>query len=197
MSNLRQYKRTLNLMAMFGLLGVAMSLSAQTPTSSSNAEQITGLMAALSDHSKTPSAVLDPNLSPSDRSKSLAHFSAAHYELSLVPEGAPTVTGDTATVPVRVHFKADNGNSLDAGATAHFVRRNGVWYFSNFDFMSWPAFLIVALVGCVLIGISYAATVLILMRKLLKQGSLGVNGVTMFIPLFWPALFRKARQVPV
>jgi len=184
-------------MAMLGLLGVAMSLSAQTPTSMSNADQITGLIVALSDHSKTPSAVLDPDLSPSGRSKNLAHFSAAHYELSLIPEGDPTITGDTATVPVRVHFKADNGNSLDAGATAHFVRRNRVWYFSNFDFMAWSGFLIVALVGCVLVGISYAATVLILMRKLLKQGPLGVSGATMFIPLFWPSLFRKTRKVPV
>jgi uncharacterized membrane protein len=154
-------------------------------------------MAALSDHSKTPSDVLDPNLSPSDRDKNLRHFSAPHYELSVVPTaGIPTVTGDSASVPIRVHFNAEDGNSLDASATARFVKRNGTWYFSNFDFMSWPVILILALVACVLVGIGYAATVLVLRSKLLKLGPLGINGAKMFLPFFWPSLFHQTRGWP-
>jgi hypothetical protein len=179
---------------MMGILGVAVSLSAQTPTSRSDADQISALMASLSDHSKAPADVLDPSLSPSDREKNLHHFSAPHYELSLVPtQGIPVVIGDSASVPVRVHFNAEDGNSLDASATAQFVRRNGIWYFSNFNFMSWPAFLIVALVVCILVGIGYAATVLVLRSKLLKRGPLGASGIKMFIPFFWPTLFSRTR----
>jgi hypothetical protein len=190
MSNLRQYKRTLNLMALLGLLGVAMSLSAQAPTSRSDADQITGLMAALSDHSKAPSGVLDPNLSPSDRSKNLNRLSAPNYQLSLVPEGAPAITGDSATVPVRVHFDDKNGNTLSS--TAHFVKLGGTWYFANFNFMKWPGFLVAVLVIGILVGIAYAVTVLVLWRKLISQGQLGANAVKMFPPIFWPSLFRLA-----
>lgn len=194
MITLRQCRRTANLMTMLGLLGVAVSLSAQAPTSGNSADQISSLMAALSNHSKTPADVLDPTLSSSERERNLRHFSAPQYELNLVPaEGVPTITGDTASIPVRVHFKGEEGNELDTSATAEFVKRNGIWYFSNFNFMSWPVFLIVVLVVCLLVGIGYAATVLVLRSKLVNQGRLGANAVKMFIPVFWPALFRQAR----
>ena len=192
MSNLRQCKRTLNLMAMLGLLGMAMSLSAQAPTSRSDADQITGLMAALSDHSRTPSDVLDPNLSPSDHSRNLNHLSAPNYQLRLVPEGVPVITGDSATVPIRVYFDDKNGNTLDVSSTAHFVKLGGTWYFANFNFMKWPGFLIAVLVVGILVGIAYAATVLVLWRKLISRGQLGANAVKMFLPIFWPSLFRLA-----
>lgn len=194
MINLRRYKRTANFVVMLGVLGVAMSLVAQVPTSKSDADQITGLMAALSNHSKAPAVVLDPALSGPDREKNLSHFSATPYELSIVPNGgAPTITGDSASEPVRVHYKAEDGNSVDASETAQFVRRNGVWYFASFDFMKWPAFLIVVLVACMLVGIVYAATVLVLWNRLTKHGKLGANAVKMFIPLFWASLFRQTR----
>lgn len=194
MMKIQSYKRTVRLV-MLGLLGVVMSLSAQAPTSKSDADQITGLLAALSDHAKAPADVLDPTLTGPERDKNLGHFSTGQYELSIVPnDGAPAITGDSASVPVRVHYKAEDGNSLDASATAQFVRRNGVWYFASFDFMKWPAFLIVVLVVCVLVGIGYAATVLVLWSRLTKHGVLGgANAVKMFVPLFWASLFRQTR----
>jgi hypothetical protein len=190
----RQCKTAVNLMAMVGILGAAMILSAQVSQSKSDADQIISLMAGLSDHSKVPTDVLDPSLSPSDRDKNLKRFGALHYELSLVPtESVQAITGDSASVPIRVHFNAVNGNQLDTNATAQFVRRNGTWYFSNFDFMGWPTSLIGSLVLGVLVAIAYAATVLILRSRLVKQGPLGINIVKMFIPFFWPDLFRQTR----
>jgi len=187
-----RHKRTVKFTVMLGLLGVTMLLSGQAQTSRSDADQIISLMADLSDHSKAPTDVLDPNLDPSARNKNLQHFSAPHYELSVVPtEGIQAIIGDSASVPVRVHFDSQDGNSLDASATAQFIKRNGTWYFANFDFMRWPIFLVVVLVVCILIGIGYAAVVLVLRSKLVKEGRLGVNGVKMFIPFFWPSLFRR------
>jgi hypothetical protein len=184
--------RTVNVAALLGLLVLTMHISAQSP-SSTDASQITALLAGLSDRSKNPAEVLDPNLDPSARSKSLQRFSAPHYELSIVPtEGVPAIEGDLASMPVKVHFDSKDGNSLDTSTTAHFVKRNGTWYFSSFDFMQWPMFLIVVLVGAILVGIAYAATVLILRSKLAREGQLGVNGVKMFIPFYWPSLFRHA-----
>jgi hypothetical protein len=189
-----QYQQWVN-RTMLGLVAVAMFVSAQTPASKSDADQIASLMAGLSDHTRTPADVLDPNLSPSDREKNLHRLTAPHYELSIVPtEGIPAITGEFASVHVRVHFNAGNGNSLDASATAQFVKRNGAWYFSNFDFMAWPAFLVIALAVCVLVGIGYAVVVLILARRVLKQQQLGTDWILMFFPFFWPALFRKYRS---
>lgn len=171
-----------------------MLLSAQAQISRSDADQITDLMAALSDHTKAPANVLDPNLSPSDRDKNLHHFIAPRYELSLAPTNGVSITGDLASVPVRVHFKGEDGNELDATTTAQFVKRDGTWYFSNFDFMSWPAFLIVVFVAGLTVAIGYAATVLVLRSKLVRRGQLlGANAIKMFVPLFWPALFRQLR----
>ena len=194
MMKIQSYKRTVRLV-MLGLLGVAMSLSAQAPASKSDADQITGLLSALSNHAKAPADVLDPTVNGLERDKNLGHFSSGPYELSVVPnDGAPAITGDSASVPVRVHYKAEDGNSLDASATAQFVRRNGIWYFASFDFMKWPGFLIVVLVVCVLVGIGYAATVLVLWSRLTKHGALGgANAIKMFVPLFWASLFRQTR----
>jgi uncharacterized membrane protein len=193
MIKIQNYKRTIRLV-MLGLLGVVISLSAQSP-SKSDADQITGLLAALSNRAKAPADVLDPTLSGPERDKNLRHFSTGPYELSVVPnDGAPAITGDSASVPVRVHYKAEDGNSLDASTTAQFVRRNGIWYFASFDFMKWPAFLIVVFVVGLLVAISYAATVLVLWSRLTKHGAFGgANMVKMFIPFFWASLFRQTR----
>jgi len=190
MINLRQCQRAMKFMATSGLLGIAISLSPQTPISRGAAGQITALMAALSDRSKTPSVVLDPHLSPSDRNKNLNHLNAPNYELSLVPEGTPTITGDSASVPVRVHFDDKSGNTLDASSTAYFVKLGGTWYFANFSFMKWPGYLMAVLVAGILAGIAYAAALLVLWHKLISQGKLGANAVKMFLPIFWPSLFR-------
>jgi hypothetical protein len=192
--SLRQYGRTVNLVAMSCLLGVGISVFAQTPTSGSDSSAITRLMVGLSDHSIAPADVLDPSLSPSDRSKNLSRFRDPHYELSLVPtEGVPVITGDSASVPVRVHFRTETGQ-VETNATVRFVRRNNSWYFSSFDFLSWPALLIGVLAVCVIAGVGYATGVLVLRTRLLRRGQLrGVNGIKIFIPVFWPTLFRQAR----
>jgi hypothetical protein len=176
---------------------VVMPLLAQTPTATSDADQIAALMAGLSHHSQAPAGVLDPNLSPADREKNLRRLSAPNYELSLVAEGNPAITGDTASVPIRVRFDDKEGDTLDTSATANFVKRGERWYFSNFDFMAWPAFLVVVLVGGILVGIAYATTVLVLWTKLSRRGQLGVNGVKVLFPIFWPSLFRQARSPDV
>ena len=181
------------LIALSGLLVIAMLLAAQAP-SKSDTDQITALMASLSDHAKMPADVLDPALSGPERDRNLGYFSPTRYELSIViRDGAPTIIDDSASVPVRVHYTAEDGNSLDTSATARFVRRNGTWYFASFDFMKWPAFLVVVLVVCILVGIGYAATVLVLWNRLTKRELLGVNAIKMFLPFFWPSLFRQTR----
>lgn len=185
--------RIINLTAILALMVLAVDLSAQS-SASSDAGQITALLAGVSDRSKAPADVLDPNLDPSTRTKSLQRFSAPHYELSIVPtEDVPAIKGDSASIPVRVHFDSQDGNSLDASTTAHFVKRNGTWYFASFDFMQWPMFLVVVLVVAILVGIGYAATVLILRGRLVKEGQLGINAVKMFIPFYWPSLFRHVQ----
>lgn len=186
--------RTVNVAVLLGLLVLTMHVSGQ-PSASTDTGQITALLAGLSDRSKTPADVLDPNLDPSARAENLQRFSAPHYQLSIVPtEGVPAIEGDSASTPVRVHFDSKDGNSLDTSTTARFVKRYWTWYFSSFDFMQWPMFLILVLVGAILVGIGYAATVLVLRSKLAKEGQLGLNGVKMFIPIYWPSLFRHAQQ---
>lgn len=168
---------------------------AQVPKMQSDEDQIIELMKDLSTGSKKPSDVLDPNLNPSERNRNISKFGAQQFELTLVPtHGIPSITGDSASisVPVRVHFKSES-NELDTVATAEFVKRSGVWYFANFEFMAWPVFLIVAFVLCMAIGVGYAAVVLILRSRLVKKGQLGVNAAKMFLPFFWPSLFRQTR----
>jgi hypothetical protein len=173
-----------------GFIGLSTFLCAQAPTSTRDADQIKSLMAALSNHSKMPAEVLNPNLSTSDRDKNLERLSAPNYELSIVPEAAPTIANGSAAAPVRVHFNDQEGNTLDASATAHFIKVGNTWYFSNFDFMRVPLFLIFVIVVCALIGIAYATTVLVLWRRLMKQGRFGIDAVKVFFPIFWPSLFR-------
>jgi hypothetical protein len=189
---IRSSFRTVKLVAL-GLLVLAVCVSAQSPRSS-DATQIAGLMSGLSDHSKTATEVLDPSLNPSDRDKNLSRLKDPHYELTLVSTGdIPANPGESASVPVRVHFKTENGE-IETSSTAHFIKRNNTWYFSNFDFLSFPTFLIVVIVACVLLGIAYAATVLVLRGRLVRQGQLGAaNAAKIFIPIYWPALFRRTR----
>jgi hypothetical protein len=195
MKSLGTFQRLANQIAILSLWVATTLVFGQASSPKSDADQITGLMAALSSHSKTPADVLDPTLDPVERKKNLGHFGSSPYELNLVPTDAlPAITGDSASVPIHVHYKAEDGNSLEAGATAQFVKRNDVWYFANFDFMGWPALLIVALVVTVSVGVGYAATVLVLGNRLVKQGKLGPSNMAkMFIPLFWPSLFRETR----
>lgn len=170
-----------------------MFLFGQPVAPRSDADQISRLITTLSSHTRSPSDLLDPSLNSSERAKNLSRFSASPFELTLRPtEGIPKITGDSVAVPVRVHYST-KGNYLDADATAHFVKRDGTWYFSDYDFLSMPIFLIVAIISCVVVGIAYAAVVLVLWRRALRRERLGLNAVTIFIPFFWPVLFRQTR----
>ena len=193
MIQLQQSKRATNLIFIVGFLAMAVSLYAQVRALQSDTNQIMELMRGISDHTKTPASVLDPRLTSAKREKSLRRLSAPNFDLSIAPEGPPVIVGDSASVPVKVHFNDHEGNTLDVTATAHFVKYGGTWYFANFDFLEWPGYLIVVLVLGILLGIVYAAMVLLLWRKLKRRGQLGVNGAKIFFPLFWPSLFRLVR----
>jgi hypothetical protein len=174
-------------------LGVAACLSAQTQTPN-DANQIGSLVSGLCDHSRAVADVLDPNLSPSGRDKNLRRFRDTPYELTLQTEGQSVIAGDSASVPVRVHFKTAH-SELETSATLQFVRRGNTWYFANFGFLGWPIFLIVVLVVGILIAIGYAGTALTLWQRLERQGQLSLaNRAKLFIPLFWPSLFRQSHQ---
>jgi len=193
MSIFQKQNRMLLLALVFVLLKGAVLAPAQSSAQEGDADQINALLVSLSHHSKNPSDTLDPTVTGAEREKNLRHFTSSSYKLNIVPNGGPSISGDTATVPVRVHYKAGDGNTLDSSSTAYFVRRSGTWYFANYHFMKWPALLIVVLVLGLLVGISYAVTVLILWSRHAKQGPIGSNAFKVFIPLFWPYLFRQIR----
>lgn len=176
----------------FAVFGTSLS-SQTTPTEVPN--PLSALMAALCDHTRTPSQALDPAAEAQTREKAIARFSDPHYELSLVPtEAVPAPTGDVASVPVRVHFKTEN-SELEATATAQFIKRGNSWYFANFDFLATPAFLIVVIIVCCSVGVGYATIVLVLRSRLAKRGQLTAgNLVRLFVPLCWRSLFRQKSQ---
>jgi hypothetical protein len=173
------------------LLLSANVLSAQSD-SSADKSRISKLLAGLSDHSIKPADVLDPSLNPEKRTSSLGYFDDPSYQLSLVPTGDIKINADgSAAVPVKVQFKNEN-KEVSTQSTAEFVKRNQVWYFANFSFVAFPTVIIAVIVGGALVGISYASGVLLLRRKLLRQGKLDWgNRAKIFIPIFWPNLFSK------
>jgi len=179
--------------ALISLLFLALLVSGQPDPSVVNG-QITSLLIGLANHSVKPSDVLDPSLSQEQRQKNLDYFSGS-YELTLVVAGPIQINADaTASAPVKVDFKNAN-TQVSTQSTAQFVKRNGVWYFANFSFVSFPAIIVVVIIICVIVGISYATGVLVLRARLRRQGKLDrANEVKIFIPVFWPALFGNARM---
>jgi hypothetical protein len=179
-----------------GVLIVLLLLSANVLTAQSDFAadkgQISKLLTGLSDHSIKPADVLDPSLNPKERTSSLRYFDDPSYQLSLLPVGDIQINADgSAAVPVKVQFKNEN-KELSVRSTAEFVKRNQVWYFANFSFVAFPTVIIVVIVVGALIGVSYASGVLLLRRKLLRQGKLDwANRTKIFIPVFWPSLYRN------
>ncbi len=155
--------------------------------------QVQALLEVLSSKKKAPDAMLDPAVQSEQRKKQVRRFGESDYSLHLTPEGAVTVSGDMATVPVRVVYQAGEVNSMDASATSRFIKRDGEWYFADYDFMGWPTFLIVILVVGLSVGIAYAATVVTLASRLVRRGSLWPNIFKIYIPFFCPALSRQSR----
>jgi hypothetical protein len=194
MIDVGRLKTIANLTLVAGILAVISLCDAQAPTSRSDTDQIEKLMTALSRHSVLPADVLDPNLSKSERDKNLQRLNTPDYVLNIVPEDVPEVKGDVASVHIRVLFDDRHGNTLDVDSIAKFVKRGGTWYFSSFDFLKWPGFLIAVLIFGAFGGIMYAAAVLVLWTRLSRKGKLGTNGIKMFLPIFWPSLFRMIRN---
>jgi hypothetical protein len=164
-------------------------LSAQSDLSADRS-QISKLLTELSDHSVKPSDVLDPSMNAKERATDLGYFDDPSYQLRLVPTGAIDIKADgSAAVPVKVTFKTAN-KEMEAQSTANFVKRDQGWYFANFSFVAFPTVIIAVIVVGALVGISYATGVLLLRRKLLRQGKLDwANRARIFIPIFWPRLF--------
>jgi hypothetical protein len=154
--------------------------------------QISNLVDKLSSHPAKVGALLDPALKPTEHDNNLKYFRDSSYQLTLVPSGDIEFgQPGHASMPVRIRFKSAT-RELDAGNKAEFVKRGEKWYFATFAFVGTSATLIsVAVIG-VLVGICYAAVVLTLRKKLVRQGRLTVaNTLQLFIPVFWPVLYRS------
>jgi hypothetical protein len=173
--------------------GIAVILWAQASAPGIDAGQVSSLIERLCNHSITPADAFDPNLNhPSgpETCNTSGPLPTNSVLLKLrvrrsLEEILPLYRFESATMPKTV--------ALDTDATARFVKRNGVWYFSNFDFMSWPNLLVAVLVVGIVVGLGYATTALVLFNRLMKNGLIGTHGIKMFIPFFWPALFRQTR----
>jgi hypothetical protein len=158
-----------------------------------DSQSIKLLLSQLSDPSKRPSALLDPMLQPASASKSLEAFQG-RYEISAVPTSEITITdSDKATVPVRVHYRSDRGDSTDANSVASFVRRNGVWYFADFDFVHWNAFPIVVSLLFGLTGTGYVIMVLFVRYRMRRSGIKGLPILKSWIPFLWPSILSETK----
>ena len=119
---------------------------------------------------------------------------ARRTSLTLIPAGPIQINADSsAAVPAKVEFKNVN-KQMSAQSTAEFVKRNQVWYFANFSFVAFPTVIIAVIVVGALAGISNASGVLLLRRRLLRQGKLDwSNRAKIFaLALFGPNLFSKS-----
>jgi hypothetical protein len=167
--------------------------AASAQVTSEDKREILVLLQGLADHSAKPSDVLDPDLGEKQRDRALTYFSDPEYQLSLQSAGDASFTdNDSASMPVHFRFKTSSSES-DSKCRVDFVKRSGKWYFANYDFLSFPIVIIVLIGIGGIIGISYASAVLLLRSKLIRAGKLDItNRVKMFIPVFWPTLFRSS-----
>jgi hypothetical protein len=161
----------------------------------SDANQIRKLIGGLTDHSVAVADALDPALEGPKRAKALQVFREPSYQLSLTVNGDMLIKDrSSASLPVKVHFKTPT-REIEDESTAYFVKRAGVWYFSNFDFLAFPPFLIAVTVVCSLVGVTYAAAVLLLRNRLIRQGDFrAATRSKIFVPIFWPSLLRQTSQ---
>lgn len=157
-------------------------------------EAIARLLESLSNHSVTPESALDPTLSGEHRKTQLDLLSDHSYELAIRPSGQPVWLGDsTLSIPAKIQFK-DETTTLDISSKVELVRRNGQWYFANYDFLRVPWLFWLFAVAMLAYGVLTAVTVIILRRRLIQSGHLrGGNYIKIFIPFFWPSLFRLTR----
>lgn len=175
------------------LLLPSLSVVSQQFVVSVDETQIQELLNALSDHAVKPSDALDPLLNQERREKALPYFNDP-CQLRVTPTGPIEIKANgSAAVPVRVEFK-NATTEMSADSTARFIKRSGVWYYADFDFLGFPAVLVVTMVICGSAGVGYATTVLVLRWRLARRGMLTWgNRVKLFFPIFWPRLFGHSR----
>jgi hypothetical protein len=162
--------------------------------SSKDAEAISRLAAALADHSVSPSAALDPALRTAQRTEALSILQDPGYELSLVPTRSVEVSPNgTAEMPVRVHFKTADSES-EMWATVHFVRRDGAWYFADYNFLVMPIWLYITAIGLLVIALAWSAVAVWLYYRVSRTGQMSVaNNFKCCVPIFWPEIYRQTR----
>jgi hypothetical protein len=120
---------------------------------------------------ENPQDLLDPMISGDVRREQLRYF-ANGYEITLVPEGPVQFSGQTATVPARLTFKASSATSheeMEESTHLAFVDRDGRWYFANYDFLKTTPGEILVVVGLMILAGTWVAGTLLKWRSLRRQ----------------------------
>ena len=160
--------------------------------------KIHALLSRLASAPTAPATWLDPQRVNAEREKDFSHFHSNNWGLRIESTGGVVGTApDRASVPVHVYSADRNGNSFEAESTAQFIKRDAEWYFANYDFMGSSTFLRVVLSLGFFFGIGYATVVLNLLVKMRQRQDLDIADVKVYIPFFWPSLFRRLRQAEV
>jgi hypothetical protein len=181
------------LLLLFAFVHPALVESVSLPDSDELA--ITALLRSLEEHSQTPSQLLDPEVKGEMRKKSLSYLDAKLYRISFYERSPVVLDTDRthASQNTRVYFE-DGRTKADLSISLKFVKRDGTWYFATYEFLGWPASLIVLIVIGTAVAIGYAATVLVLKHRLTRAGIWdSTHFLLAFIPFAWPHLWRESR----
>jgi hypothetical protein len=143
-------------------------------------DQIQELITKLASHT-SPDSLLDPSLPEQARIDQLRRF-ANSFELSLTPEGPIEVSGSTARASERLKFESSSATSnedMEKSVSLTFVKRNGQWYFANYDFLKVSTVEIVIFICGMLFAATWTFFVLRKWRTLRKKrtGPLEFSGV--------------------
>jgi hypothetical protein len=165
--------------------------------SSADQAAVENVAEALAQHTVTPDKALDPAIVGKQRSDTLSLFEDPNYELTFAPKGeAHTAPDGKLEWPVHLIFKSET-KGLEEDETLEFVKRDGVWYFANYDFLKFPWLFWFFALAMLAYAVLTAVATIVLRRRLIRCGQLrGANYVKIFIPFYWPALFRLTREVP-
>jgi hypothetical protein len=163
----------------------------------SDQQQIQALIEKLVSHEPVQ-GLLDPLMPVSEREKQTRPF-AISYDITLVPEGPIQVSGTTAKAPMRLTFENSSATSheqMEESIHLDLVKRNGQWYFANYDFLKSSLGEILAFIGAMLIAVTWGFGTLRKMHILRKKRS-GPFQVSGFISDYFQAInpltwFRKS-----
>jgi hypothetical protein len=154
-------------------------------------EEIDALIGTLASHSANPVDLLDPGITGIERVNRVSVFAKLDYEFRFQPSGDLKINGDIVSLPGRMYFKNPQ-KQISVTTELNFVRREGRWYFADYDFAIFPVWAIALMaLGCS-ISIGYAVGILILRARLDRLGILwqGTNWIKIFLPFLWPTMFR-------